>query len=161
MLASRLCEFLDDNHASYVVQTHSLAFTAQGTAALTHTPGREMVKTVIVQWGGRYAMAVLPANEHIEFATLARAVGARDLQIADEKEFAGLFPDCETGAMPPFGNLYGLPVFMDEDLTTNKEIAFNAGSHREVMHMPLGEYLKLVRPTIVAFAATPATVGGD
>lgn len=159
MPARKLCEFLDANHAAYVIQTHSLAYTAQGTAALTHTPGREMVKTVIVQWGGRYAMAVLPANEHIEFGALARAVGSHDVQIADEKEFAGLFPDCEVGAMPPFGNLYGLPVFMDEDLTTNREIAFNAGSHREVVRMPLGEYLKLVRPTIVAFAATPAAAG--
>ena len=152
MLASRLCTFLETNHTPYAIQTHSLAFTAQGIAALTHTPGREMVKTVIVRAGGRYVMAVLPASEHIEFEALAHAIGASEAQIADEHEFGGLFPDCEVGAMPPFGNLYGLPVFMDEDLTTNREIAFNAGSHREIMRVPLGDYLKLVRPTIVAFA---------
>ena len=145
----RLRDFLDSHHTKYVVITHSLAYTAQGIAALTHIPGQELAKTVIVKIDGTLAMAVVPASRRVDTALLKQAVGATTVVPASEEEFKQKFPDCETGAMPPFGNLYGMAVFADESLTHDKEIAFNSGSHWELIRMAWEDFEKLVKPRIV------------
>ena len=129
--------------------SHSLAYTAQEIAASAHVPGRELAKTVIVKVDGRMAMAVLPASLKLDFALLADALGAKKIELATEREFKQMFPDCELGAMPPFGNLYGMDVFVAESLTEDKEIAFNAGSHTELMRLSFEDFSTLVKPHIV------------
>jgi Ala-tRNA(Pro) deacylase len=149
MSLARLKEFLDSNHIKYVTISHSLAYTAQGIAALTHTPGKELAKTVIVKIDGKLAMAVVPASAHVGLTLLKTAIGAKNVELASETEFRDRFPDCETGAMPPFGNLYGLGVFADESLTHDAEIAFNAGSHRELMRLSWSDFERLAQPQVL------------
>ena len=134
MALSNLTDFLDSHRVLYTVITHSPAYTAQGIAGLTHISGKELAKTVMVKLDEKLVMAVLPANFHVDLAALKRALKAKTVLLASEEEFKDLFAGCETGAMPPFGNLYGLPVFADENLTGDKEIAFNAGTHRECLN---------------------------
>jgi Ala-tRNA(Pro) deacylase len=153
MPIQKLREFLDSHHLGYVVISHSVAYTAQGVAALTHISGKELAKTVIVQVDGALAMAVLPASLHIDLSQLRSAAGANHVALASEEEFRERFPDCETGAMPPFGNIYNMPVFADESLARDKEIAFNAGSHRELVRLAWEDFVRLVQPKIVRFAA--------
>lgn len=152
MSLSRLKEFLDGQHIKYVTISHSLAYTAQGIAALTHIPGKELAKTVIVKIDGGLAMAVVPASSQVSLTQLKRATGAKNVELASEGDFRDRFPDCETGAMPPFGNLYGMGVFADETLSHDVEIAFNAGSHRELVRLPWDDYARLVNPTILRLA---------
>jgi Ala-tRNA(Pro) deacylase len=149
MSLSRLKQYLDRHKMKYVVISHSLAYTAQGIAALTHIPGKELAKTVIVKIDGTLAMAVVPASRHVDLQLLKAAAGANAVVVAEEEEFKDRFPDCETGAMPPLGNLYGMSVFADESLTRDDEIAFNAGSHRELVRMAWGDLEKLVHPKII------------
>jgi len=148
-----LKQFLDNEKIKYIVITHSLGYTAQGIAALTHIPGKELAKTVIVKIDGALAMAVVPASRHVDLAMLKTVAGARSVELASEKEFKDRFPDCETGAMPPFGNLYGMPVFADESLAQDKEIAFNAGTHRELVRMGWEDFARLATPRMSRFAA--------
>jgi Ala-tRNA(Pro) deacylase len=152
MPIQKLQAFLDSHQTKYVVISHSVAYTAQGVAALTHISGKELAKTVIVKIDGVLAMAVLPAPLHIDLLQLRSAAGANRLALASEQEFRERFPDCETGAMPPFGNLYDMPVFADESLARDKEIAFNAGSHRELMRLTWDDFVRLVEPKTVRFA---------
>ena len=152
MSLARLKEFLDSNHIKYVTISHSLAYTAQGIAALTHTPGKELAKTVIVKIDGKLAMAVVPASAHVGLSLLKTAIGAKTVELASETEFKDRFPDCETGAMPPFGNLYGLGVFADASLTHDSEIAFNAGSHRELMRLSWSDFERLAQPQVLPLA---------
>jgi Ala-tRNA(Pro) deacylase len=126
MLLPKLKEFLDSHNIKYVVISHSVAYTAAGIAALTHIPGKELAKTVIVKVDGALAMAVVSASQHVDLALLKTVTGAKSVDLATEGEFKERFPDCEVGAMPPFGNLYGMTVFADESLSHDKEIAFNA-----------------------------------
>jgi Ala-tRNA(Pro) deacylase len=149
MPVKKLKEFLDDNRVKYVTISHSLAYTAQEIAASAHIPGRELAKTVIIKADGRMAMAVLPASLKVDFDLLAEATGAKKIELATEREFKQLFPDCELGAMPPFGNLYGMEVYVAESLTEDKEIAFNAGSHTELMRLPFQDFMRLVQPKVV------------
>ncbi|HXZ34247.1 MAG TPA: YbaK/EbsC family protein [Terriglobales bacterium] len=153
MPLSRLKEFLDEHRIKYVVISHSIAYTANGIAALTHIPGKELAKTVIVKIDNALAMAVVSASQHVDLAQLKTATGAQAVEIATEDEFKDRFPDCETGAMPPFGNLYGLSVFSDEGLSRDKEIAFNAGSHRELVRLSWGDFESLVHPKLMKLAA--------
>jgi Ala-tRNA(Pro) deacylase len=153
MAVASLIEYLDVNRIKYLVISHSPAYTAQGVAGLTHTPGKELAKTVIVKLDGTLAMAVLPANYHVDLAMLRHAAKANEAALASEDEFQERFPECETGAMPPFGNLYGMPVFADISLELDKEIVFNAGSHRELIRMEWEDFKKFVEPKIVCFAA--------
>ena len=148
----RLEEFLDSHNIKYTVISHSVAYTAQGIAALTHISGRELAKTIIARIDGELSMAVLPASLHIDLSLLRTAAGAKEAGLALEEEFKDRFPDCETGAMPPFGNLYGMPVFADESLARDKEIAFNAGSHRELVRLAWDDFENLVKPRIAKFA---------
>jgi Ala-tRNA(Pro) deacylase len=147
----QLKEYLDSNNVKYVSITHSTAYTAQEIAALTHTKGRDMAKTVIVKLGDRLAMAVLPASFRADLEHLQDSIGAIAISLATEAEFRARFPGCETGAMPPFGNLYGMPVFLDESLTKEAEIAFNAGSHNELIRLAYADFARLVQPTILEF----------
>lgn len=153
MWGDQLKQHLDQNRVKYVTIAHSPAFTAQEVAATAHVPGREMAKTVMVKLDGKIAMAVLPASERVVFDLLRDAAGARLAELASEGEFASLFPGCERGAMPPFGNLSGLDVYVDRDLAADETIAFNAGSFTEVIRMKYADFARLVQPKVVKFAA--------
>ncbi len=156
MPLAKLKEFLDSHNIKYVVIAHSLAYTAPEIAALTHIPGRELAKTVIVKVDGALAMAVVTASQHVDLALLKAATGAKTVAVATEDEFKERFPDCETGAMPPFGNLYGMAVFADASLTRDKEIAFNAGSHRELVRIGWNDFVRLVQPRLISMATLAA-----
>ena len=156
MSLTKLKDFLDEQHIKYVSISHSLAYTAQGIAALTHIPGKELAKTVIVKLDGALAMAVVPASRRVDLALLKTVAGANTVELASEDEFKEKFPDCETGAMPPFGNLYGMKVFADEVLTHDKEIAFNSGSHWELIRMAWEDFEKLVKPRIIQLSRIAA-----
>ena len=153
MPLQKLQEFLDSHNIKYVVISHSLAYTAAGIAALTHIPGKELAKTVIVKIDGLLAMAVVSASQHVDLAHLKAATFAKSVTLATEDEFKEKFPDCELGAMPPFGNLYGMPVFADESLARDKEIAFNAGSHRELVRIAWEDFERLVQPRLMKIAS--------
>jgi Ala-tRNA(Pro) deacylase len=146
-------EFLDSQNVKYVVISHSVAYTAPEVAALAHIPGKELAKTVIVKIDGALAMAVVSASQHVNLASLKVAASAKTIDLATEEEFKERFPDCEVGAMPPFGNLYGMPVYADESLSRDKEIAFNAGSHRELFRIAWEDFKKLVQPTLLKIAS--------
>ena len=151
MPVKKLKEFLDKESIKYVSIVHSPAYTAQEVAASAHITGRELAKTVIVQLDGQMAMAVLPANRKIVLQDLREVTGSDQVKFASEEEFRKKFPDCETGAMPPFGNLYGMDVYLAESLTANDQIAFNAGSHTEVIKLSLADYERLVQPKVMSF----------
>jgi len=148
---TKLREFLDANGVAYEVRSHLQAFTAQEVAAAQHVPGREMAKVVIVRAGREFLMAVLPAPQRVDLGQLGAAAGKPDLHLATEAEFAGLFPACEAGAMPPFGNLYGLPVWVDQALTRDKDISFNAGTHDQTVRMAYADFARLVQPRVASF----------
>lgn len=152
-----LKQYLDEHNVKYVVISHSPAFTAQGIAALAHIPGRELAKTVIVKLDSSLAMSVLPASLHVNLSALRRETGAAIAELASEEDFKDRFPECEPGAMPPFGNLYGMEVFADETLTRDREIAFNACSHRELIRLSWSDYQRLVNPRIINFVRGPHT----
>lgn len=152
MPINKLTELLDSQNIKYTIITHSVAYTAQGIAALTHIPGQELAKTVIVNMDDALAMAVLPALCQVDLAALRAATGAKSVTLAREADFMHRFPGCETGAMPPFGNLYGMQVFVEESLTKDKEIAFNAGSHRELMRLAYEDFARVVKPKVLQFA---------
>ena len=152
MPVSRLKAFLDEHRVRYVTMSHSSVYTAQEIAAATHVPGKALAKTVMIKVDGVMKMAVLPAAYKVDLERLKEAVGASTVALATEAEFKGLFPDCEIGAMPPFGNLYGLPVLLAETLTENEEIAFNAGSHTEVVKLAFADFERLVKPTVLKFS---------
>jgi len=150
MLSPRLKGFLDAQEVSYATTPHRQAFTALEVAQSAHIRGREMAKTVIVEVDGRRAMAVLPATRHVDLDQLRRSLGARQVRITPEGAFRLDFPDCEVGAMPPFGNLFSMEVLVDPALAEDESIAFTAGSHSEVMRMAYRDFARLVRPTPVA-----------
>jgi Ala-tRNA(Pro) deacylase len=152
MPVQRLREFLDRENVRYVSILHSTAFTAQEVAQSAHIPGNEMAKCVMIKMDGKMAMAVLPASFQVDFALLREAIGAEQVVLAKEREFSDLFPQCEPGAMPPFGNLYDIPVFVARSLTESESIAFNAGTHRELLRMPFTDYARLVKPEVIRFS---------
>ena len=152
MPASMLREFLDDHSVKYVTVQHSPAYTAQEIAASAHIPGKDLAKTVMVKLDGRIAMAVLPASQRVDLDLLRQSTGARTAELATEREFADMFPQCELGAMPPFGNLYAIDVFVSESLTEDDEIAFNAGSHTELIRLRCEDFVDLVEPQVVGLA---------
>lgn len=146
MPVKRVKEFLDKAGVKYVVVSHAPAYTAQEIAASAHISGEELAKTVIVKLDDKMAMAVLPASRVIDFTGLKELAGASQAGLATEDEFRSLFPECEVGAMPPFGNLYDMSVFVDSSLTADEEIAFNAGSHKELLRLAYKDFEKLVEP---------------
>lgn len=149
MATQSLKNFLDSNHVKYTIITHSPEYTAQEIAASAHVPGKDLAKTVIVKIDGDFAMAVLPASMHVSLSRLKEETGAGDAEIASETEFGKLFPDCELGAMPPFGNLYDMPVFAAKELSKDTEIAFNAGTHSELVQLAYSDFDRLVHPKVV------------
>ena len=153
MPIARIREFLDASKVPYTAIHHSKAYTAQGIAALTHIPGRELAKTVILRVENELAMAVLPSSRWVDLAAMRKELGIAKVELASEFEFDSRFPDCETGAMPPLGNLYDMPVYVDASLAEDTEIAFNAGSHYEVIRMKYADFARLVQPRVLHFAA--------
>ena len=149
MPVAKLKGFLDANGVKYVCISHSKAFTAMEVAASAHVQGREMAKTVIVKLDGKLAMAVLPATRKVDIERLRRGAQAETAELANEHEFRADFPGCELGAMPPFGNLYGMNVFVDPQLSEDKEIAFNAGSHTELIRLSYKDFRGLVQPKVL------------
>ncbi len=151
MPVSRLKDFLDDQHIKYVTIQHSMAYTAQEIAANAHIPGKELAKTVIVKIDGKNAMAVLPASYRINLGRLKQVCRASQVELASEEDFRDLFPGCETGAMPPFGNLYNMDVYVENSLADDEDIAFNAGSHTELIKLSYQDFEKLVHPKTASF----------
>ena len=151
-ISTKLKKYLDDNRVKYITTHHSPAYTAQEIAATVHVPGQELAKSVIVKIDGKFAMAVLPASYKIDFKLLKKAAGAKKVELATEDEFKGLFPECELGAMPPFGNLYDLPVYVAESLVEDEQIVFNAGTHTEVIRMSYKDFERLVQPKVLRFS---------
>lgn len=152
MAATKLQAFLNDRGVRYELVEHSPAYTAPETAEAAHVLGRNFAKTVIVEIGGGMAMVVLPAIRKIVLSDLQDMLLDQDVRVPGEDEFIARFPDCEAGAMPPFGNLYGLPVYVARSLARQTEIAFNAGTHREVIKMSFADFASLVHPTVLDFA---------
>jgi Ala-tRNA(Pro) deacylase len=154
MPLKKLVDFLDSNHIQYVNIKHSRAYTAQEVAASAHIPGKEMAKTVMIKVDGKLAFSVLPASYQVDFDLLKRSLGANQVELAAEEEFKAVFPECELGAMPPFGNLYDMEVFAAEKLSEDEEIAFNAGSHTELIRLKYDDFDRLVKPKVIRFSAT-------
>jgi Ala-tRNA(Pro) deacylase len=152
MPVKKLKEFLDEQNIKYVTISHSPAYTAQEIAARAHVPGKEIAKTVLVKMDGKLVMAVLPGSFKINFESLKNVLGSQNVRLADEHEFKDKFPDCEVGAMPPFGNLYGVEVFVASSLAEDEEIAFNACSHSQLIKMAYSDYERLVNPVRLQFA---------
>ncbi len=150
MPVKKLKKFLDSHNVKYVSISHSPAYSAQEVAASAHIPGKELAKTVIVRIDDGFAMAVLPASYRVHLGHLKVAVSASHVELATETEVENLFPDCEKGAMPPFGNLYNLDVFVAEQLAEDEEIAFSAGSHTELVRMAYKDFESLAKPKITA-----------
>ena len=155
MPVRKLREFLDQHHVKYLIISHSPAFTAQEIAARAGVSGRELAKTVMVKLDGRMAMAVLPASWQVDLQRLASVAGAQKAELAGEDEFADTFPGCELGAMPPFGNLYGMAVYVSEHLAQDEEIAFNAGKFTELIRLKYRDYERHVKPTLARFDKRP------
>lgn len=152
MPVKKLKEFLDQNGVKYVSVSHSPAFTAQEIAASAHIPGKELAKTVMVIIDGKMAMAVVPASYNVDLSALEATAGSGKVTLASEDEFKNLFPDCEPGAMPPFGNLYDMPVYAAESLAEDDQILFNAGSHTELVRLSFADFARLVQPKIGKFS---------
>ncbi len=152
MIAEKVRALLDMHHVKYVTIRHSPAYTSHEIAQSAHVSGREMAKCVIVKVENWMAMVVLPASRRVSLEELQAVVGTKNVRIAKEHEFASLFPDCEPGAMPPFGNLYGLDVYVDPSLMRDREIVFNAGTHTELIRMRYTDFESLVQPKVVAVA---------
>jgi len=151
-ILAKLREFLDQNQVDYTHTVHPLAYTAREVASAEHVPAREMAKTVIFLGEEGYGMAVLASDSLVDLEQLRLDLGLTRLRLATEAELGELFPACELGAMPPFGNLFGLPVYVDSRLHGEDTITFNAGSHRDVIHMHWRDFQRLVNPAIISFA---------
>lgn len=152
MLSPRLHNFLDERHGNYTALTHDRTITANETATAAHIVRQHFAKTVMLKVDEKLAMMVMPASYRIDLVRLSRALGGSVVELAQEDEFRDAFPDCELGAMPPFGNLYGMPVYVDSRLTGQAEIAFNAGSHTDVVRMPYAEFERLAQPELLWLA---------
>ena len=151
-MMERLKQFLDASQVRYQVHTHSRANTATAVAAADRIPLSEMAKVVLIRAGRQYMMAVLPASRRLDLAQMRTATEEPDLELASESEVGQLFPDCETGAMPPFGNLFGLAVWVEDSLGRETETVFNAGNHRQTVHMAFSDFARLVKPSFGALA---------
>jgi Ala-tRNA(Pro) deacylase len=152
MPTRELTNFLDANRVKYTTIKHSPAYTAQELAATTHVSGKEVAKTIMVNVDGKAVMAVVPSPSKLDLQRLREAAGGKATSLLTESEFAGRFSGCELGAMPPFGNLYGMDVYVDEKLADDAEIVFNAGTHTEAMRLPYADFERLVKPKVAQLA---------
>ena len=153
MPVRKVKEFLDNQNIKYVTISHSAAYTAQEIAASAHIPGKEVAKTVMVKIDGKMAMAVLPASYKVDFDLFKKVAGTSKVELATEKEFKDMFPGCDVGAMPPFGNLYGMDVFVAESLGEDEESAFNAGTHAELIRLAYKDFERLAKPKVGRFSS--------
>lgn len=151
MPAKKLKDFLDKHKVRYVSIQHSTAYASSEIAASAHVKGKTLAKTVIVRLDGKYAMAVLPSSFHVDLERLRLATRSGSIELAAEEEFAKEFPGCDEGAMPPFGNLYGMPVYVDTSLAQDEQIAFNACTHTELIQLAYKDFEALVKPTAITF----------
>lgn len=151
---TRLEGYFRENGVAFDVQEHPTAYTAQGVAASEHVPGHMLAKVVMAASNGDLVMLVLPAPSMVDLAKVADALGAPDVRLAREEEFAAAFPDCEPGAMPPFGNLYDLPVYVDETMGRSERIVFQAGKHTVTMNVVYADFARLADPKVVDIAVT-------
>lgn len=152
-------DYLDGQMVQYEVLTHQEVFTAPEIAHSLHVPGKELAKVVMVKVGQRFVMTVLPSTWKVSLNRLREVFGDSHVRLATEEEFKGLFPDCAIGAMPPFGNLYGLEVYVDSSLTADEEIVFQAGNHHDAIKMRYQDFAALVSPTVEEFHQVPSIVG--
>jgi len=159
-LSERLRSFLDSHHAEYTFTTHAKAFTAREVAVAEHLPPREVAKTVVILGDGAYYIIVIPASRLVDLHEVRVALGLSQVRLATEDELGKLFPECELGAMAPLGPLYGIPVYLDATLAGQDTITFNAGTHRDVIHMRTAEFRRLVLPHIVPLTREPAASSG-
>lgn len=150
MPVKQLKDFLESHDVKYSSMVHSPAFTSQEIAAAAHVSGKQLAKTVIVKINDKLAMVVLPANGQVNFAKLRDAAGTSGVDLASEMEFKEKFAGCEVGAMPPFGNLYDMPVYVSSELSEQDKIIFNAGSHSELLQLAFADFERLVKPTKVS-----------
>lgn len=148
----RLEAYLREQGVPFQTQHHPIAFTAQEVAASEHVPGRMVVKIVMVLANGKPVMLALRATDRVELRKLTAVLGVAEVRLAEEREFGALFPDCELGAMPPFGNLYGVPVYVDSALTEDETIVFQAGTHTDTMSLRYADFARLVQPAVADFA---------
>lgn len=151
----RIQEFLDGSHVRYVTIRHSPAYTASQVAESIHIPGKRLAKVVVAVADGRLAMVVVPSTKDMDMTRLQEETRARDVRLADEAEFANRFEGCKLGAVPPFGNLFGIETYLDRSFLSESQIAFNAGTHTDVIVMDSTDYLHLVRPRIVPISTDP------
>lgn len=152
MPSARLRSYLDENNIKYITIKHSPAFTAQEIAAVSHIPGKNLAKVVMLNVKGKLVMAVLPASYKVNVDELKNQLGIDAVRLAHEKEFMNMFPDCEVGAMPPFGNLYGMDVYVAKSLTEDEYIYFNSCTHTELIQMQYKDFERLVQPKVLDFA---------
>jgi len=157
-ISRTLNAYLDHERVHYDVLPHPEAFRALAIAQTLHTPGKEMAKVVIVKVQERFAMTVLPASWNVDLHRLRTVFATHRVRLATEDEIIGLFPDCELGAMPPFGNLYGLPVYVDQSLTEDEEIVFQAGTHSDAIRMRYWDFASLAFPVVEEFHRSPSEV---
>ena len=155
MPKDKLREYLESQNVSYTVIKHSPVYTAQEIAASAHIPGKQLAKTVMVKIDGEMAMAVMPAPYRVNFERFKEQTGANQVELASEQEFKDKFPDCEPGAMPPFGNLYGMEVYAAKNLAEEMEIAFCAGAHGELIRITYKDFESLAKPKVLDFAWKP------
>ena len=148
----KLRDYLEQNQVSYELGYHVRVYTAQEIAAAQHVPGKEMAKVVMVKVNGKNVMLVLPASYRVEMKKLKGVLNSRKVAMVKEEEFQELFPDCEIGAMPPFGNLYNLEVWVDQVLTEDEFIVFQAGNHVETLRIKYSNYARLVNPKVGDFS---------
>jgi Ala-tRNA(Pro) deacylase len=157
----RLKDYLDSQKVSYKTLAHKEAYTAPEIAHSLHVSGKDLAKVVMVKVGERFVMAVLPANWKVDLKRLKEVFQTSHVRLATEEEFKALFPDCDIGAMPPFGNLYGLEVYVDQSLTADEEIVFQAGTHVDAVKLRYEDFARLVRPTVAEFHQTPSKLSGE
>jgi Ala-tRNA(Pro) deacylase len=155
MSASKIKEFLDSQKVKYATLKHRAAYTAQEVAASAHIAGSQLAKTVVIKLDGKMALAILPAIYRVDLNRLKKELGARQVELAGEKEFKDLFPGCDVGATPPFGNLYGLEVIADASLPDKVTITFCAGSHTELIQLSYADFERLAKPRVADFALKP------
>jgi Ala-tRNA(Pro) deacylase len=148
----RLEHYLQEQRVPYEVQEHPIAYTAQDVAYREHIPGKLVAKVVMIYADGKMVMLVLPAPSRVDFARVKHLLGTEQVRLADEVELGLAFPDCEVGAMPPFGNLYQMPVYVDSSLAEDETIVFPVGTHTETMRLNYADFERLVNPTLAEFA---------
>ena len=161
MFIDKLRQYLDHYKVDYTTSSHPLTYTAQETAEASHVSGQNFAKTVMARIDGQLSMLVLPAKYQVDFTRLGEALGTTDIYLVPEEEFSDEFPDCEVGAMPPFGNLYGMPVYIACSLAEDDYITFNAGTHTDTLTLDFEDFELLVKPKIVPLTDRNGSLGAE